>query len=141
MKNILSLIVISLPLISSCGIDHKQCRELENKTHRQAVIYQLEQNNVQYTLSEHGQICMTPEFWNSEEYESIRKEVNSYYRDVATPFSTQEQAKRMALWLEKENIQHRFSVTSDGIFLVIFSANPEDAENNRNKMNEILVEK
>lgn len=130
--------VIFIHSLASCTKTSITCRNLGNETHEKAYIYQLKENNADYHINDKGLICMETSMWEGESFLAFENQVNTFYRGVAEILTDQEDVKNVALWLETEKIPHDFSVSSRGTFLVIYSASPQEAEENRNKLNSVL---
>ena len=132
------LTYIFLQSIVGCTKTSTTCRNLGDETHEKAYIYQLKENNVEFHVNDQNLICMDTLMWEGENYSKFENQVNTFYRGVAEMLTNQDDINNVALWLETENIPHDFSVSSRGTFLVIYSANPQEAEENRNKLNSVL---
>ena len=111
---------------------------MSNDTHYKAFIYQLTKNEVDFKVKENGLICLPSEMWDGDSFAKLDNQVSTYYSGVAELFRDQEDITKVALWLETEKIPHDFSVSSQGTLLVIYSANPSEAEDNKQKMYTVL---
>ena len=129
---------IFLLSIVSCSKTSITCRNLGDNTHEKAYVYQLNENNAEFHINEQGLICMDTSMWEGETFSMFEHQVNTFYRGVAEMLTNQEDVKNVALWLETENVPHEFSVSSKGTLLVVYSASPEEAENNRTKLDAML---
>jgi hypothetical protein len=126
-------------LLSSCSYKGSHsCRTMSNETHYKAFIYQLTKNNVDFKVKENKLICLPSEMWDGENFAKLDNQVSTFYRGIAELFRNQEDITKVALWLETENIPHDFHVSSNGTLLVIYSANPIEAEKNKQKMYSVL---
>ena len=129
----------SVLLLFSCSYKGSHsCRTMSTDTHFKAFIYQLTENEVNFKVKENNLLCLPSEMWDGESFSKLDNQVSTYYRGVAELFRNQEDITKVALWLENENIPHDFSVSSNGTLLVIYSANPSEAEQNKQKMYSVL---
>ncbi len=136
--NIKWTVLFLILFLSSCAHESYTCRSMSNETHNKAFMYQLNLDGIDYKVNENGLICLPTEMWDGESFSKLDNQVSTYYRGVAELLITQADVKKVALWLETENIPHDFSVSSKGTLLVIYSASPNEAKENREKMYSVL---
>lgn len=138
MLNRIATSALALFSFAACASDELICNKLGDKTYRNAVIYQLTQENIKFQVSKDGKICMSSSIWTGGKFSEILINMQEYYGGVAHIIRNEERLKKVKKWVNDENISHKMSSNNNGTFIVIYSSSPEEAENNRKKLDLVM---
>jgi len=134
----LAILIISTQILVGCEQTFYSCQNFDNEKHRDAYAYLLTEKKISFNVASSSSLCIDKSMLESDGFYKFEHQVDTYYRGVAANLTSQEQVKKVALWIETESIHHDFTVKSTGTFLVVYSGSPQEADNNRNKLNLLL---
>ncbi|MFK5893643.1 MAG: hypothetical protein QM504_10525 [Pseudomonadota bacterium] len=139
MKNTQPIYLLSLLFISSLCFaqEGEVCVNHNNKSLTDAMGLKLTEINFSHNLKK-TKICFAKN--NQEQYRNIVREVEKYYRSVATILSSDKSKEKVLAWLKKSNTPYHTQPSKRGTFLVVYSLTEEKATENSIKLNELLYE-
>ena len=132
---IIYFLLISPLLIVSSPINAVVCKVYGESAYTKALILKLNTEGMKFSQKNGINICASKQ--NIEQIKLIAKEVDQYYRSVATILTTKKSKEAVLSWVAKENKPHYKKIKENGLFIVLYSLTEEESIENKIKLNEL----
>ena len=139
MKSIKCISIILLLFVTTHCIaqEGEVCVNHNNESLTKAVAMKLSELQFSHNLN-NNRICFSNN--KQEQYRKIVKDVEKYYRSVATILSSDKAKEKVLAWLKSSKTPYHMQPSNKGTFLVVYSLTEEKASENSIKLNELQHE-